>query len=693
MLIIVLAMVLTIGGTNPLIASGVNKEVEEQIPVLLYHRIAPDEDYYHSNSEFEKQLKWLYDNHFNTLSLAEYSDFINGKTAKEALPTNPILITFDDGDVSVYEHAFPILKKYNMKFTLFLIGDSIGEPNFITWEQAREMEQSQLCSVGSHTAGLHNFVLTSSDGSVHGALPSHIWQDDGIYAYENQGQAFEHSSYFSLPIAGTAMDQSSGTLYPIESYLGFYADKTMTVDRVLLRCATHIPAEAYYDMSIKVSIGKKAGAHAITEEKVVNSKWRPKKESTDLYDTVNEDSTWPNGRYDVLYFEKPYTVEAGNWYNLHLVTQEIAEEIKQYRIYASPSLPYEQKNCATNSPNSDYQLVEGWADHHALPVIIASNGYGNLETSADYENRVARDLSRSKEQIQKFISSEYKEELVEPKVTQGQSFVSAIPIFGASNTTVLQKSPGEQKSFALGPFEKMESTFRIEFNKTFQSQSLVIDAAKPFGSQYASLVDIYIGYWNNGNPDGFIKVKTGFSPHDAWQDYYDKGIEIDFDENIKVTFQKDTAYCIKFVTGNYQTDSKGTPIEGVFRMKGDLFSSESGYNAYWNSRAGDGEGDRFVYANVNPYIKFVADTPVNAIYENPTWGLAFPFGMYSAELQDIAYKQGFAVQFSVREPFYNGTTKDHSLELARIGMVKKMAPLEEYLRKFSNIKITVSFPN
>ena len=115
-----------------------------------------------------------------------------------------------------------------------------------------------------------------------------------IYAYLNQGENYPLSQYWALPIAGTGKSPN-GELFPIESYVGFYADKTMTVDRILLKLATHIPTETCYDVKIQVSIGEKADSTGIVNETVAAENWQPKQEPLDLYDAGHRIS-WPVGR-------------------------------------------------------------------------------------------------------------------------------------------------------------------------------------------------------------------------------------------------------------------------------------------------------------------------------------------------------------------------------------------------------------
>jgi len=79
------------------------------------------------------------------------------------LPEKPIIIAFDDGYLSNYTKAFPILKKYGMKATIFIVASTVGkmypEINYshFTWAQAREMRESGLIEIGSHTY-YHNDV-------------------------------------------------------------------------------------------------------------------------------------------------------------------------------------------------------------------------------------------------------------------------------------------------------------------------------------------------------------------------------------------------------------------------------------------------------------------------------------------------------------------------------------------------------
>ena len=138
------------------------------IPVLNYHQINDvDENLLTvSTSEFETQMAWLAENGYQTITVSELLDFLDGKGS---LPERPVLITFDDGYIDNYQCAFPILKKHNMKACIFLISEYVSlYPNYLTWEQLAEMQSSGI-EFGSHTVD-HNVLTELSPNSVNHEL-------------------------------------------------------------------------------------------------------------------------------------------------------------------------------------------------------------------------------------------------------------------------------------------------------------------------------------------------------------------------------------------------------------------------------------------------------------------------------------------------------------------------------------------
>lgn len=111
------------------------KKGATKIPILTWHRIVSD-DYKNKhlkNDEwtagatiFEKQIKYLYDNNYNPISMDKFYCWYKGKCW---LPKKSVVITFDDGNAEDYYLVMPILKKYNFYATSFVVG-SRTEKNY-----------------------------------------------------------------------------------------------------------------------------------------------------------------------------------------------------------------------------------------------------------------------------------------------------------------------------------------------------------------------------------------------------------------------------------------------------------------------------------------------------------------------------------------------------------------------------------
>ena len=65
---------------------------------------------------FAAQMEYLARNRYNVIRLADLPDFLAGK---RALPPRAVVITFDDGHVSTYQSAYPVLKQYGFPATFF----------------------------------------------------------------------------------------------------------------------------------------------------------------------------------------------------------------------------------------------------------------------------------------------------------------------------------------------------------------------------------------------------------------------------------------------------------------------------------------------------------------------------------------------------------------------------------------------
>ncbi|MCI4127588.1 polysaccharide deacetylase family protein [Bacillus haynesii] len=124
-----------------------------RIPILMYHSISSGNSLRVPEAEFRGHMKWLKDNGYYTLTPEEaYIVLTQDKMPSEKC----VLITFDDGYTDNFTKAFPILKEFGQKATVFMIGKSVGGKNHLTEKQMNEMRRSGI-SIQSHT--IHHVEL------------------------------------------------------------------------------------------------------------------------------------------------------------------------------------------------------------------------------------------------------------------------------------------------------------------------------------------------------------------------------------------------------------------------------------------------------------------------------------------------------------------------------------------------------
>ena len=122
--------------------------------VLCYHRF---EDINNAMvlkpADFEKQMQAIQDNGFTVISM---QDFLAWRRDEKEIPVKSALITIDDGYVSGYENAWPILKKYGYPFTMFVYINYISSGGkSITWDQLAEMRDAGV-EIGCHSYSHQN---------------------------------------------------------------------------------------------------------------------------------------------------------------------------------------------------------------------------------------------------------------------------------------------------------------------------------------------------------------------------------------------------------------------------------------------------------------------------------------------------------------------------------------------------------
>lgn len=177
---------------------------QDRYGVLAYHSVvdesaAENQKHYFpqtiSAQTLIKHFNWLKENGYNVISWQQVIDAENGKGT---LPDNAVLLSFDDGYETMYNVVFPLLKAYNYPAVFAPVTGWLDTPAdqkiayadkmldrsvFATWSQVKEMEQSGLVEVASHTHNLHNGINANPSG---GQLPSVIAPEYKNGKYETE---------------------------------------------------------------------------------------------------------------------------------------------------------------------------------------------------------------------------------------------------------------------------------------------------------------------------------------------------------------------------------------------------------------------------------------------------------------------------------------------------------------------------
>lgn len=125
------------------------KNIDAAVPIFMYHFVRDNTgDYeYPENmirpSTLEAQLKYLKENGYETIYKTDIGNLENF--------TKPVWLTFDDGWEDFYIYGYPLFKKYNMKASYYVITDLIGTPGYVKLDQLKEMKESGLIDIQSHT--------------------------------------------------------------------------------------------------------------------------------------------------------------------------------------------------------------------------------------------------------------------------------------------------------------------------------------------------------------------------------------------------------------------------------------------------------------------------------------------------------------------------------------------------------------
>ncbi|ALL07695.1 polysaccharide deacetylase [Pedobacter sp. PACM 27299] len=217
----------------------------KQVPILCYHQVRDwrekdskaAKDYIIPIATFKDHMKMLADSGYHTILPDQLYDYLNNGTA---LPSKPIMLTFDDTDLDQFTIAAPEMKKYGFKGVFFVMTVSLGRPNYMSRDQVKQLSDMGHV-IGSHTWDHHNVKKYQGQDWVtqiekptktleeitgkkiqHFAYPFGLWNPEAIPELKKRGMK---SAY----ILATKRDEND-PLYTIRRIIasGYWTSKTLS---------------------------------------------------------------------------------------------------------------------------------------------------------------------------------------------------------------------------------------------------------------------------------------------------------------------------------------------------------------------------------------------------------------------------------------------------------------------------------
>jgi biofilm PGA synthesis lipoprotein PgaB len=181
------------------LAWGVALADDQTLQVVTYHDVTEEtpagsgrDTMAVSSAHLIQHFRWLRDNGFHPVSIDQ---LVAASSGGPALPDKPVLLTFDDGLLSVYTRVYPLLKLFNYPAVVSLVtgwiegdqsvryaGRERGYESFLNWTQIREMQASGLVEIASHSHALHQGIPANPQGNTQPAALARRYADG---AYES----------------------------------------------------------------------------------------------------------------------------------------------------------------------------------------------------------------------------------------------------------------------------------------------------------------------------------------------------------------------------------------------------------------------------------------------------------------------------------------------------------------------------
>lgn len=186
------------------------------LTVLMYHKISTDrsDELTVCQAQFAAQLQWLKENGYTPIS---FVDLIAHHQCPATLPQKPIIITFDDNYQNNFELAYPLLRQFHFKATIFVPVGLVGKTN--VWDGGNEPLMSydtmrlmtDLVEFGIHSHTHQDYRTLSMDA---------IRRDIAQAAAAIAESCFPYAPVFAYPYGG--LPKNAGQRQQIKAWLKEY---------------------------------------------------------------------------------------------------------------------------------------------------------------------------------------------------------------------------------------------------------------------------------------------------------------------------------------------------------------------------------------------------------------------------------------------------------------------------------------
>jgi peptidoglycan/xylan/chitin deacetylase (PgdA/CDA1 family) len=150
------------------------------MPILMYHYVRNPPSMLTdlmgyklsvSPEDFAAQMDWLAVNRYHPVDFNDVRAYFAGTTA---LPSKPVVITFDDGYQDLYSNAFPILAAHRFKAVAYIVSSFVGQSRYVSKEQVVEMDRGGI-QIASHTVDHPNLARSSFGSTMYQLVESKRW--------------------------------------------------------------------------------------------------------------------------------------------------------------------------------------------------------------------------------------------------------------------------------------------------------------------------------------------------------------------------------------------------------------------------------------------------------------------------------------------------------------------------------------